>query len=62
MMNPKEIMRFIEKNELGYVLGNAVRSIILAKEDNNKKLQHLKDARLFLNDEIKRLSKKITKT
>ena len=60
-MNPRDIMRFIEKNELGYVLGNAVRSIILAKEDDSKRLQHLKDARLFLNDEIKRLGKR-TKT
>jgi hypothetical protein len=67
-MSPNEIMRFIEKNNLGYILGNAVRSILLSitdielDEDRTKlyprnKLQHLKDARQFLNVEIKRLSK-----
>jgi hypothetical protein len=68
MDNPRKIMEFIERNELGYILGNAVRAIILAAEVNeevnsgkNQKLTHLKDARLFLNVEIKRLAKE-TKT
>lgn len=59
MNNPNETMRFIEKNDLGYILGNAVKSIILAKDitlEESKRLQHLKDARRFLNFEIKRLS------
>ena len=60
MINPREVTKFIERSEVGYTLGNAIKSIIrgtvnLTKEEN---LQHLKDARLFLNDEIKRLSRK----
>jgi hypothetical protein len=65
MDSPKQIMQFIERNELGYVLGCAVRSILRSVEgagptenENNYKLKHLKDSRLFLNDEIKRLSRK----
>lgn len=60
MDNPREILRFIERNNLGYILGNSVRAIIHAKDTElteEQKLQHLKDARLFLNIEIKRLSK-----
>jgi hypothetical protein len=58
--NPSQIAKFIESNDLGYILGNAVRAIVYSREvqETNKKLQHLKDARLFLNVEIKRLSKK----
>jgi hypothetical protein len=63
MDSPNEIIRFIERNNLGYILGNATRAIIYAQNpeeppDEQKKLQHLKDARQFLNIEIKRLSKK----
>jgi hypothetical protein len=61
MMNPRKVAKLIEETEVGYTLGNAIRAIIYAKDpnqDENKRLQHLKDARLFLNDEIKRLSKK----
>lgn len=59
MMNPSKIVKFIEDNELGYVLGNATRSIIhsIISVENEKKLQHLKDARAFINVEIKKLSK-----
>jgi hypothetical protein len=72
MNSPRQIMQFIESNDLGYTLGNAVRAIIYACQPEfgkamaeanpeltrHKRLQHLKDARLFLNVEIKRLSKK----
>jgi hypothetical protein len=56
-----ELLRFIEKNNLGYLLGNTVRAIIYAKDDilsPQQRLQHLKDARTFINVEIKNLSKK----
>lgn len=59
-MNSK-ITKLIEEFNLGYTLGNAVRAIVNAMDSNltdeTKKIQHLKDARLFLNDEIRRLSK-----
>lgn len=72
LMTKSEITKFIERNNLGYTLGNTVRAIIYAKnpeygevtkDDNSKierhQLKYLKDARLFLNYEIKRLSKRI---
>jgi hypothetical protein len=54
-------MEFIERNDLGYLLGNSLRAIIYAKDSSlteQQQLQHLKDARAFLNIEIKRMSKK----
>jgi hypothetical protein len=60
MDSPSKILEFIQRNDLGYILGNAVRAIIYAKDatlTEEKQLQYLKDARLFLNTEIKRLSK-----
>jgi hypothetical protein len=58
--SPSKIIKFIEDNDLGYILGNTVRAIIYAKNSITEveKIQHLKDARQFLNVEIKRLSKK----
>jgi len=61
MMNPSKIVKFIEENELGYILGNATRAIIYSRDPESrleKQIQHLKDARQFLNIEIKKLSKK----
>ena len=59
MLNPTQVIKFIVGNDLGYTLGHAVRAIVLSKEETetNRKIQHLKDARLFINDEIKRLGK-----
>ena len=70
MDNPSKIIDFIERNDLGYILGNSVRHIIYGanyianglimsgKQGDDARLMHLKDARQFLNVEIKRLSKK----
>lgn len=70
MDDPRKIIEFIERNDLGYILGNSVRHIIYAanyisqglimsgKEGDSIRLIHLKDARQFLNVEIKRLSKR----
>ena len=59
-LKAQSVIKFIEDNELGYILGNAVRAIIYTKNSITEveKIQHLKDARQFLNVEIKRLSKK----
>jgi hypothetical protein len=64
MDSPNQIIQFIQRNKLSYILGHTVRAIMYANmmsfdQDLNKlvQLQHLKDARQFLNIEIKRLSK-----
>jgi cell division protein FtsB len=56
-----ELVRFIEKNNLGYLLGNTIRVIVFSRDESlseQQRLQHLKDARAFINVEIKNLSKK----
>lgn len=60
MINPSKIVKFIEDNDLGYILGNTIRSIIYARDEtltDEKRIQHLKDARSFINVEIKRRNK-----
>jgi len=70
MDDPRKVIEFIERNDLGYILGNSVRHIIYGanyissglimsgEQGDNARLMHLRDARQFLNVEIKRLSKK----
>jgi len=56
-----QLVKFIEKNNLGYLLGNTVRAIVFSRDESlseQQRLQHLKDARQFINVEIKNLSKK----
>lgn len=56
MDDPKKLIDFIEKHNLGYLLGRAVTAIVKSQDSMTKeeKLTHLKEARNLLNIIIKR--------
>lgn len=55
MDDPKKVLDFIERNNLGYVLGRVLVSITRASNcPEEEKLTHLKEARNLLNIMIKK--------
>jgi cytosine/adenosine deaminase-related metal-dependent hydrolase len=57
--DPKKLIDFIERNNLGYILGRVMVAVVRAAESSDEEqLAHLKEARNLLNIMIKKRTRK----
>jgi hypothetical protein len=57
--DPKKLIDFIERNNLGYILGRVMVAVVRAAESSDgEQLGHLKEARNLLNIMIKKRTRK----